>query len=71
MTSAFCATSYNALTRSVEFEAAAAFRELGIRSYHYNPLGGGMLTGKFKDFDQVSDFALRPTIGAAELPRTG
>ena len=46
------ASSYNALTRSVEFEATAAFRELGIRSYHYNPLGGGMLTGKFKAFDQ-------------------
>jgi len=38
---------YNAITRSIEFEATAAFRELGIRSYHYNPLAGGMLTGKY------------------------
>lgn len=38
---------YNAITRSIEFEAAAAFRELGIRAYHYNPLAGGMLTGKY------------------------
>ena len=37
---------YNALTRSVEFDATACFRELGIRSYHYNPLAGGLLTGK-------------------------
>ena len=36
---------YNAITRSVEAEAAAAFRALGIRSYHYNPLAGGLLTG--------------------------
>jgi hypothetical protein len=26
------------ITRSVEFEATACFRELGIRSYHYNPV---------------------------------
>lgn len=42
---------YNALTRSVEFEGAACFRELGIRSYHYNPLGGGMLTGKYESIE--------------------
>lgn len=37
---------YNAITRSIEFEATAAFRELGIRTYHYNPLAGGLLSGK-------------------------
>jgi len=38
---------YNALTRSIEFEAFPSFRELGIRSYHYNPLAGGLLSGKY------------------------
>ena len=38
---------YNAITRSLEREATACFRELGIRCYHYNPLAGGMLTGKY------------------------
>ena len=40
---------YNAITRSVEAEAAASFRALGIRSYHYNPLAGGLLTGPSTD----------------------
>ena len=43
--------AYNALTRAIEFEATACFRELGIRSYHYNPLAGGMLTGKYEGID--------------------
>ena len=42
---------YNALTRSMEYEAAACLRELGIRSYHYNPLAGGMLSGKYSGID--------------------
>lgn len=47
---------YNAITRSVEFEATACFRELGIRSYHYNPLAGGLLTGKYEGIDsQLKD----------------
>jgi hypothetical protein len=36
---------YNAISRHMECEAAPCFRELGIRSYHYNPLAGGLLTG--------------------------
>jgi hypothetical protein len=45
------AGAYNALTRSIEFDATACFRELGIRSYHYNPLAGGLLTGKYESID--------------------
>eukprot|EP00457_Paulinella_chromatophora_P005414 gb/GEZN01005431.1/.p1 GENE.gb/GEZN01005431.1/~~gb/GEZN01005431.1/.p1 ORF type:complete len:463 (+),score=60.70 gb/GEZN01005431.1/:97-1485(+) len=45
---------YNAITRSIEFEATACFRELGIRSYHFNPLAGGMLSGKHKDMDSAT-----------------
>ena len=46
---------YNAITRSIEFEATAAFRELGIRAYHYNPLAGGMLTGKYTSAEAERD----------------
>jgi aflatoxin B1 aldehyde reductase len=42
---------YNAITRALEFELTPALRELGIRSYHYNPLAGGMLTGKYAGED--------------------
>eukprot|EP01050_Picozoa_sp_SAG11_P020863 SAG11_NODE_3599_length_2346_cov_3.414775_2_plen_61_part_00 len=32
------------------------FRELGIRSYHYNPLAGGLLSGKYGGIDdQLKD----------------
>ncbi len=44
---------YNALTRAIEYEAAACFRELGIRMYHYNPLAGGMLAGKYTGIDDT------------------
>ncbi|KAJ8604572.1 hypothetical protein CTAYLR_007622 [Chrysophaeum taylorii] len=37
---------YNALTREVERELLPCLRALGMRFYAYNPLMGGMLTGK-------------------------
>ena len=37
---------YNALTRGVEAELMPLLRELGIAFYAYNPLAGGLLTGK-------------------------
>jgi aflatoxin B1 aldehyde reductase len=37
---------YNAVTREVERELFPALRRLGIRFYAYNPLAGGLLTGK-------------------------
>lgn len=37
---------YNGITRDVERELFPALRELGIRFYAYNPLAGGLLTGK-------------------------
>ena len=43
---------YNAISRDLEREAHACFRELGIRCYHYNPLAGGLLTGKY---DSIED----------------
>jgi len=43
---------YNALTRSMEAEMMPAIRACGMRSYWYNPLAGGMLTGKYTSFDE-------------------
>ena len=38
---------YNAITRDVERELFPAIRALGIKFYAYNPLAGGLLTGKY------------------------
>ncbi len=43
---------YNALTRDVERELFPCLRNYGISFYVYNPLAGGLLTGKHKNFDQ-------------------
>jgi aflatoxin B1 aldehyde reductase len=43
---------YNGLTRNVEEELFPALRKLGIRFYAFNPLAGGLLTGKHKSFDE-------------------
>ncbi|XP_049849298.1 aflatoxin B1 aldehyde reductase member 4-like [Schistocerca gregaria] len=42
---------YNVLSRAVE-EDMDAFRELGLRFYAYNPLAGGLLSGKHKIEDK-------------------
>jgi len=46
---------YNVLSRDVERELVAACRELGVRCYHYNPLAGGLLTGKYSTIDDDKD----------------
>ncbi|XP_056398019.1 aflatoxin B1 aldehyde reductase member 2-like [Hyla sarda] len=43
---------YNATTRQVETELLPCLRQLGIRFYAYNPLAGGLLTGKYKYEDK-------------------
>ncbi|KAL0978473.1 hypothetical protein UPYG_G00170920 [Umbra pygmaea] len=49
---------YNATTRQVETELLPCLRHYGIRFYAYNPLAGGLLTGKYhyqdKDGSQPS-----------------
>ncbi len=40
---------YNAITRDVEPELFPSIRAMGIRFYAYNPLAGGILTGKHID----------------------
>jgi aflatoxin B1 aldehyde reductase len=42
---------YNCITRDVEKELFPALKLCGMRFYAYNPLAGGMLTGKYKPID--------------------
>jgi aflatoxin B1 aldehyde reductase len=46
---------YNALCRNVEPELFPAIRSLGMRFYAFNPLAGGMLTGKHLHFEDTPD----------------
>ena len=46
---------YNALCRNVEPELFPVLRHLGIRFYAFNPLAGGMLTGKHKNFEDAPE----------------
>ena len=54
---------YNALSRKAENELFPALDGLGMRFYAYNPLAGGMLTGRYADPGaqaEVGRFANRP-----------
>jgi len=46
---------YNALTRDVERELFPCLRNYGIHFYAYNPLAGGLLTGKHLSLDDLPD----------------
>ena len=46
---------YNALCRNVEPELFPAIRALGMRFYAFNPLAGGMLTGKHLHFEDAPE----------------
>jgi aflatoxin B1 aldehyde reductase len=53
---------YNAITRDVEGELFPAVRHFGIRFYAYNPLAGGLLTGRYQRIGNVPQegrFALK------------
>ncbi len=55
---------YNGLTRNVETELLPALRKLGMRFYAYNPLAGGLLSGRYADFEDSpapGRFTLRTT----------
>ena len=43
---------YNPLTRNAEKELNACLDHFGLRFYAYNPLAGGLLTGRYDDFEQ-------------------
>lgn len=54
---------YNALSRNVEAELMPALKELGLRFTGYNPLAGGMLTGRYRSLDETPGegrFTFRP-----------
>ena len=44
---------YNAVTRDVEAELLPCCRALGMRFLAYNPLAGGLLTGRYASFDAL------------------
>ena len=46
---------YNALTRDVEKELFACLRHYEIKFYAYNPLAGGLLTGKYQTIENIPD----------------
>jgi len=46
---------YNALTRDIERECIAACRHFGLKLLAYNPLAGGLLTGKHTAIGHVPD----------------
>ncbi len=46
---------YNAITRSAEPELFPALDDLGMEFYAYNPLAGGLLTGKYRSFNSTPD----------------
>ena len=43
---------YNPLARNAETELDACLSNFGMRFYAYNPLAGGLLTGRYKSFDK-------------------
>lgn len=53
---------YNALSRNVETELFSVLRNLGIRFYAYNPLAGGLLSGKHTMIEEIKPgrFTYRP-----------
>ncbi len=46
---------YNALCRNVEPELFPAIRSMGMRFYAFNPLAGGMLTGKHRNYEDAPE----------------
>jgi len=46
---------YNCLTRDVERELFSCLRNYDISFYAYNPLAGGLLTGKYQSIDDIPD----------------
>lgn len=44
---------YNPLTRKAEMELNACLNNYGLRFYAYNPMAGGLLTGRYGKFEDV------------------
>jgi len=50
---------YNALHRTTELELFPCLRKFGISFYEYNPLGGGLFTGRYTGQDTVPEIGSR------------
>ncbi len=64
---------YNSLTRNVETELMPALRKLGMRFYAYNPLAGGLLSGRYTrldDFPAPGRFTFRKTYSSRYWKRS-
>lgn len=44
---------YNPLTRKAEIELNACLNRFGMRFYAYNPMAGGLLTGRYEKFEDA------------------
>lgn len=44
---------YNPLTRKAEIELNSALNHFGMRFYAYNPMAGGLLTGRYGKFEEA------------------
>ena len=44
---------YNPLTRKAEIELNACLNYFGLRFYAYNPMAGGLLTGRYEKFEEA------------------
>lgn len=44
---------YNPLTRKAETELNACLDCFGMRFYAYNPMAGGLLTGRYRNFEEI------------------
>eukprot|EP00445_Apocalathium_hangoei_P025403 CAMPEP_0203932824 /NCGR_PEP_ID=MMETSP0359-20131031/71115_1 /ASSEMBLY_ACC=CAM_ASM_000338 /TAXON_ID=268821 /ORGANISM="Scrippsiella Hangoei, Strain SHTV-5" /LENGTH=422 /DNA_ID=CAMNT_0050862307 /DNA_START=106 /DNA_END=1374 /DNA_ORIENTATION=+ len=45
---------YNVITRSMEPEIVPVAREFGLRLYMYNPLAGGLLSGRYEKMEDLA-----------------
>ena len=55
---------YNAITRSIEAELIPACRRYGLDIVIYNPLAGGLFSGKYKTKDIPSEGRYSDAVGA-------
>lgn len=46
---------YNAITRSLEYELIPACKKYGLDVVVYNPIAGGLFSGKYKTKDIPSE----------------
>ena len=60
---------YNAIHRKVEPELFPCLRKFGIAFYEFNPLGGGLFTGRYRSLEEAVEPGSRfdPTKGQGKV----